>query len=80
MRYTAGNTNIASGLDLARTDVLPGTPGRNANRPNYKDIAVLISDGEDNVNSKDRVSQAGRDLRNFGGTNSVHVIAIGIGG
>ena len=78
--YADSNTNIADGLDLARTQVLSDTSGRNANRPNYKDIVVLISDGEDNMNKRDRVSQAGRDIRNFGGNNNVHVITIGIGG
>ena len=78
--YADSNTNIAGGLDLARTQVLSDTSGRNANRPNYKDIVVLISDGADNMNTRDRVSQAGKDIRNFGGTDNVHVITIGIGG
>ena len=78
--YANSNTNIVEGLDLARMQVLSDSSGRDANRPNYKDIVVLISDGSDNMNTPDKVSQAGRDIRNFGGTNNVHVITIGIGG
>ena len=74
------STNITGGLYLAQTDVLSETSGPNANRPNYKDIVVLVSDGGDNINTKEEVAQAGRNIRNFGGTNNVHVIAIGIGG
>ena len=74
------STNITGGLDLTRTEVLSETSGLNANRPNYRDIVVLISDGGDNINTKEEVVQAAQEIKNFGGTNSVHVITIGIGG
>ena len=74
------STNIAGALDLARTGILSETSGPSANRPQFKDIVVLLSDGRDNINSNDQVAAAARNVRNFGGTDNVHVIAVGIGG
>ena len=74
------NTNIADACDLARTDILSETSGPSANRPQYQDIVVLLSDGEDNTNTREEVADAAKNLRNFGGTDNVHVIAVGVGG
>ena len=78
--YAGANTNIADALDLARTSILSETSGSSGNRPQYKDIVVLLSDGEDNTNTHQEVAEAAKNLRNFGGTNNLHVIAVGIGG
>ena len=50
MPYEGGVTNIAAGLVTARTGVLSQATGPSANRPDYQDIVVLLSDGGDNVN------------------------------
>ncbi len=47
--YLGNVTNIAGGLQVARVDVL----GRTTNRPLYKDVIVLLSDGGDNVNAEE---------------------------
>ena len=53
MPYEGGVTNIVAGLVKARTEVLAQTTEPNANRPQYQDIVVLLSDGGDNVNKEE---------------------------
>ncbi len=69
MRYIGGRTDLAEGMNLARTDVF-NMPG---NRNNAKDIAIVITDGIPNENEGDTIPAAQR-LKQQG----VTIIAVGI--
>ncbi|XP_041374199.1 uncharacterized protein LOC121387240 [Gigantopelta aegis] len=69
-KYTYGSTNTA---DALRTAIEVFSPGRGERR-GADNIAILITDGESNINYHDTVPAA-TDLKNMG----VRVVAIGIG-
>lgn len=69
MGYIGGRTNLAEALDLARTDVFGGV----GNRPDAKDIAVVITDGIPNERVFDTIPAADR-LK----TQDVTIVAVGV--
>ncbi len=71
MGYIGGRTNLAEALDLARTDVF----GRPGNRPEAKDIAIVITDGIPNERVLDTIPAANR-LKQFG--QGVTIVAVGV--
>ena len=68
--YSRQTTNTASALEYLREIMFSA---ENGDRSNYRDIAVLITDGESN-NKDETLSQA--VLTKSGG---IHVVTVGIG-
>ena len=69
MSYIGGRTNLAEGLDLARTDLFNNV----GNRPEAKDIAIVITDGIPNERVYDTIPAADR-LKAQG----VTIVAVGV--
>ena len=69
MSFIGGRTNLAEGLDLARTDVFNDV----GNRPEAKDIAIVITDGIPNERVGDTIPAADR-LKAQG----VTIVAVGV--
>ena len=69
MGFIGGRTNLAEALDLARTDVF----GRVGNRPDVKDIAIVITDGIPNERVYDTIPAADR-LK----AQNVTIVAVGV--
>ena len=67
--FIGGRTNLAEALDLARTDVFGGV----GNRPDAKDIAIVITDGIPNERVYDTIPAADR-LK----AQSVTIVAVGV--
>ncbi|XP_069108198.1 cartilage matrix protein-like [Argopecten irradians] len=70
IKYMLGNTNTASGLRLMRTTMFTLEHG---DRPDAENIAIIITDGVSNVNSRQTIPEA-RTARNSG----IKIYAIGV--
>lgn len=69
--YKYGSTNSAGGLRTMRTDMFQF---RNGDRPGVPNIAIMITDGISNVNSRRTIPEAELARRE-----GIHIYAIGIG-
>ena len=69
--YRYGSTNTADALETMRTQMFSAANGDRANVPN---LAIVITDGVSNINSRRTIPEA-EQARN----NSIHIYAIGIG-
>ena len=74
MSYIGGRTNLAEAIDLARTDIFDDQVG---NRPDAKDIAIVITDGipneriDDTIPSADRLKAQGVTIVTVGVTDLI---------
>jgi Mg-chelatase subunit ChlD len=69
LQYTGGSTNIAGGIELARTSVF-NNPG---DRPNVPNVLVLITDGQATVRQSETLDQA-TSAKN----NKIFIVSVGI--
>ena len=69
--YLGGKTNTAAALALLRSDVFVSSNGHRTDAPKF---AVVITDGNSNINEPDTVTEAIRTH-----VDGVHVIAVPIG-
>lgn len=69
--YLYGSTNTAGGLETMRTDMFTA---RNGDRPGAKNIAMIVTDGVSNINSRRTIPEA-IQARDEG----IHIYAVGIG-
>ncbi|KAK3083543.1 hypothetical protein FSP39_025167 [Pinctada imbricata] len=69
--WNYGSTNTADGLKTMRNQLFTSSRG---DRPDVKNVAIIITDGVSNINARDTIPQA-EAARNDG----IHVYAIGIG-
>ncbi|XP_025106489.1 collagen alpha-3(VI) chain-like isoform X11 [Pomacea canaliculata] len=69
--YRHGSTNTAGGLQAMRSQMF--TPA-NGDRPGVKNIAIVVTDGVSNINSRRTIPEA-EQARDEG----IHIYAIGIG-
>ena len=66
-----GSTNTADGLKTMHEDMFSA---RNGDRPDVRDIVVIITDGVSNINSRRTITEA-ESAR----AKNIHIYAIGIG-
>ena len=71
IHYQKGYTNTASGLESMRSEMFTVASG---DRPDVDNIAIVITDGQSNRNSKKTIPKADK-ARNEG----IHIYAIGVG-
>ncbi|CAG2245588.1 unnamed protein product [Mytilus edulis] len=71
IQYIVGSTNTADAIRLMRVDMLTAD---NGDRPDVKNIAIIITDGVSNVNAETTIPEAEK-ARDVG----IHIYAIGIG-
>ena len=71
IKYQAGWTNTASGLEKMRKKMFTFAAG---DRPNVDNVAIVLTDGQSNINAKNTIPKADK-ARNEG----IHIYAIGIG-
>lgn len=69
--YRHGSTNTADALNTMRTEMFTL---RNGDRPNVDNIAIIVTDGVSNINSRRTVPEA-EQAREDG----VHIYALGVG-
>ena len=69
--YKAGQTNIADAIALTRNQIFNGLNGDRLNVTNY---AILITDGEPNINEEDTVPEAIQAR-----IDGIHVVVVTIG-
>ncbi|XP_076089636.1 matrilin-1-like, partial [Mytilus galloprovincialis] len=71
IQYIVGSTNTADAIRLMRVDMFTAD---NGDRPDVKNIAIIITDGVSNVNAETTILEAEK-ARDVG----IHIYAIGIG-
>ncbi|CAG2211146.1 unnamed protein product [Mytilus edulis] len=71
IQYIVGSTNTADAIRLMRVDTFTAD---NGDRPDVKNIAIIITDGVSNVNAETTIPEAEK-ARDVG----IHIYAIGIG-
>lgn len=71
IKYIFGSTNTAAALRTMRTDMFTA---RNGDRPDVKNIAIIVTDGVSNINESRTIPEA-MEAHNDG----IHIYAIGIG-
>ncbi|XP_021375374.1 cartilage matrix protein-like [Mizuhopecten yessoensis] len=71
IQYMLGNTNTAAGLRVTRSAMFTVDHG---DRPDAENIAIIVTDGVSNVNSRNTIPEA-EMMRNSG----IKIYAIGVG-
>lgn len=71
--YVGGRTNTAAALNYMREEMFVAG---NGDRPNVRNVAIVITDGGSNRPDKEAVIGAAREAKRAG----IHVVAVGIGG
>lgn len=70
IEYIPGNTNTAGGIQTMRRDMFTSV---NGDRPNVRNVAVVMTDGVSNINSHNTLLEAENARQRDG----IHIYAIG---